>query len=113
VVGGVAGGLAGKSAAEAIDPTLEEAYWQENFSSRPYAAGATFDDYRSAYRYGVDAKTRFDGRTFEEVEGDLSRDWETRRGNSSLNWNKAKLAARDAWNRLERRVPGDADGDGR
>lgn len=37
VVGSVAGGLVGKGAAEVFDPTVEEAYWQENYHSRPYA----------------------------------------------------------------------------
>src|SRR4051812_49056202 len=36
VVGAVAGGLGGKSIAESIDPTAEDAYWRENYSSRPY-----------------------------------------------------------------------------
>src|SRR5215218_8814958 len=36
VVGAVAGGLAGKGIAEKIDPTLEDAYWREQYTSRPY-----------------------------------------------------------------------------
>jgi outer membrane lipoprotein SlyB len=39
VVGAVAGGLAGKEMAERIDPTSEEAYWRENYSSRNYVNG--------------------------------------------------------------------------
>ena len=35
VIGGVAGGLAGKAIAEQIDPTLEESYWRETYTSRP------------------------------------------------------------------------------
>src|SRR2546423_536055 len=45
-VGAVVGGLAGKGIAEKIDPTLEEAYWRENYIRRPYVTqGATYDDY--------------------------------------------------------------------
>jgi len=114
IVGGVVGGLAGKSVAENIDPSVEEAYWEENFTSRPYySEGTSFDEYRPAYRYGVDARQRSDIRTFDEVERDLARNWETSRGRSTLGWDKAKLAARDAWDRIERTLPGDADGDGR
>lgn len=114
VVGGVAGGLAGKSLAENIDPTLEEAYWEENFSSRPYYnQDSTFDEYRPAYRYGVDSHTRYRGRSFEAAEPELAAKWETSRGKSTLGWEKAKLAARDAWDRIERALPGDADRDGR
>lgn len=114
IVGGVVGGLAGKGVAENIDPSVEEAYWEENFASRPYySEGTAFDEYRPAYRYGVDARRRSDTRTFDEVERDLARDWEQARGRSKLGWDKAKLAARDAWDHVERKLPGDADGDGR
>lgn len=37
VVGAFSGGLAGKGVAEAIDPTVEDAYWRDNYNSRPYA----------------------------------------------------------------------------
>src|SRR5436305_14538319 len=44
VIGGIAGGLAGHAVGEWIDPTAEEAYWRDNFSSRPYVEqGSTFD----------------------------------------------------------------------
>src|SRR5690242_20849258 len=35
-VGAIAGGLAGKGIAELIDPTAEEAYWRDNYATRPY-----------------------------------------------------------------------------
>ena len=54
-VGAVVGGLAGKGIAESIDPTMEEAYWREEYVNRPYVTkGANFDDYGPAYRYGVE-----------------------------------------------------------
>lgn len=114
IVGGVVGGLAGKGVAESIDPSVEEAYWEQNFASRPYyTQGSSFEDYRPAYRYGVNARRRSDISTFDEVERDLARDWDKSRGRSPLGWDKAKFAARDAWDRVERVLPGDADGDGR
>jgi hypothetical protein len=116
-VGAVLGGLAGKGVAETIDPTVENAYWRENFASRPYVAGASFDDYGPAYSYGVDSYRRYPGRSFDDVETDLSRDWDTVRGGSSLTWDRAKLATKDAWDRVsdsvERAVPGDSDRDGK
>src|SRR5262245_28912316 len=36
VTGAVVGGAAGHGVAEKIDPTVEDAYWRENYSSRPY-----------------------------------------------------------------------------
>src|SRR5436190_17470052 len=35
-VGAFAGGLGGKAAAEAVNPTVEDDWWRENFSGRPY-----------------------------------------------------------------------------
>lgn len=118
VAGAVAGGLAGHEIAKMIDPTAEEAYWRQNFSSRPYVtSGATFDEYGPAYRYGVDAYGRYEGRSFEEAEPELMRDWDHAKGTSSLTWESAKHAAGDSWNRVsdlvERATPGDSDHDGK
>jgi len=104
VVGAVAGGLAGKGVAESIDPTLEHAHWEKNYTSRPYyESGHTYDDYRPAYQYGLDARAKHAGRSFDEVETDLSRDWDRTKSNSRLNWDKAKGATRDAWDRVSSR----------
>ena len=54
-VGALLGGWAGKSVAEYVDPTAEDAYWQQNFQDRPYAQGGRYEDYGPAYRYGVNA----------------------------------------------------------
>jgi hypothetical protein len=116
VVGGAIGAIAGAVAgrAKAADPVVEDAYWRDNYASRPYIrSGATYDDYGPAYRYGWDAQSRYAGRSYDEVEPELARDWGTARGNSSLEWEHAKHATRDAWHRVERAIPGDADKDGR
>ncbi len=111
-VGAVAGGLAGKGAAEAVNPTVEDEYWRNNYASRPYATSGTYDEFRPAYQYGWESYSRYRGRKFDEVEPELRRDWETRRGHTSLAWDKARLATRDAWHRVERAIPSDADKDG-
>ena len=116
--GAVVGGLMGKGIAEMIDPTAEEAYWRENYESRPYYDRSyTFDDYGPAYRYGVDTFSEYRDRPFDEVEPELGRDWERRRGSSRLAWENAKHATRDSWQRvsdtIERAVPGDSDRDGK
>ena len=61
VVGAVVGGLAGKGIAEQIDPTREDAYWRDNYSSRPYVSGGSYDDYGPAYSYGVDNYAKMGG----------------------------------------------------
>ena len=117
-IGALVGGLAGKGIAESIDPTAEDAYWRDNYGSRPYVDNTlAYDDYRPAYGYGVSAYQKHAGHKFEDVEGDLSRGWNEARGKSSLEWERAKGATRDAGNRVsdtvERALPGDSDRDGK
>ena len=50
--------------------------------------------------------------SLREVEPDLRRDWDKTPHAKNLTWEKAKEATRDAWHRIERALPGDADGDG-
>lgn len=103
-VGAIVGGLAGKGVAETIDPTSEAAYWRDNFKSRPYAENATsFDDYGPAYGYGVSSYTKYPGRSFDDAEADLSRNWDGARGASKLQWDQARNATRDAWERIGNR----------
>ena len=112
--GAIAGGLAGKAVAEHFDPTAEHAYWQSNFEREPYyQKGMSYDDYSPAYELGMESRSRYAGRRFEDVESDLSRDWESRRGKSKLSWEHGKHATRAAWDRIERAIPGDFDRDGK
>lgn len=114
IAGGVVGGLAGKAAGEKIDPTVEEAYWSKSYTSTPYyTKGTDYKNYQSAYRYGWESYPKYQGKKFDDVEPELSRNWDKNRGDSSMTWDKAKLATRDAWHRVERAIPGDADHDGR
>lgn len=104
-VGAVIGGLAGKGVAEAVDPTADNAYWRDNYSKQTYvSAGDSFDDYGPAYGFGGRSFRQYPGRSFEEAERDMSSTWNTQRGSSNLSWEKAKLAARDAWNRVKEAV---------
>ena len=101
-VGAIAGGLAGKGVAEKVNPTVEDEYWRENYKTRPYIdQGADYEAYRPAYRYGWESYGRYQGRKFDDVESQLSRDWESRQDRGSLGWNKAKQAVRDAWDRVD------------
>jgi len=76
-IGGVVGALVGKGAAQEIN--------------------------RPAYRHGIDAYGRYEGRKFDEIEPSLSEDWEATQGDLDLPWDKAKPAARDAYDRLHNR----------
>lgn len=118
-IGAAAGGFAGKGIADMVDPEMEAGYWRENWKDRDYIEGGfTYDqDYGPAYRYGVDAYTRFPERRYDEMETDLSAGWEDARGESRLDWDRARHATRDAWQRVsdtvERATPGDSDRDGK
>jgi hypothetical protein len=101
-VGGAAGVATGGTSDLDFDPSPWDAYWRENYASRPYVGdGASFDDYGPAFRYGTLSYARTDHpREWHEVESELESGWESARGTSRLGWNEAKLAVRDAWNRM-------------
>ena len=106
----VAGGLTGEPATRSVDSTQEDAYWSQNYNAAPYVSkGEEYGAYQPAYRYGWESYEKNRGRQFEEVEPELSRDWEKSRGASLLGWDKAKPAAQDAWSRVHRFLTGDAD----
>jgi len=101
VVGAVAGGLIGKGIAEKVNPSVEHEFWRSNYASRPYATpGSKYDEYGPAYQYGWESRTRHSDESFDDVEASLGNDWESARGKSKLNWDQAKPAARDAWDRI-------------
>jgi hypothetical protein len=104
-VGAVVGGLAGKGVAEAVNPTSEHDYWRNNYATRPYAdrSASYDDDYAPAYQYGWESNQRYQGRKFNEVESELSRDWDKVKGKSRLGWERAKDAVRDSWDRVSTR----------
>jgi hypothetical protein len=103
-VGAIAGGLGGKSAAESVNPTLEDSYWRDNYSTRPYAkSDLGYDAYQPAYRYGWESRARHAGKPFDQVEGDLAAGWDKAKGTSKLAWGDAKAATRDAWDRVDGR----------
>lgn len=100
-VGAVVGGLAGKAIAEHYDPTVEDRYWRENHTSAPYYDKTfTYDDYSPAYRLGGEARGRYAGKRFEDVQGNLATDWEGAKGKSRMSWDHAKNAVRAAWDRI-------------
>ena len=97
----VVGGLAGKAVAEEINPTKEHGYWQANYSMRPYVKSNTpYEQYAPAYQYGWEAQSKHHGKTFDEAESTLRRDWDKVKGKSELGWDHAKHAVKDSWNRV-------------
>ena len=114
IIGGVAGGLAGKGVAERIDPTTEDAYWRDEYPKRDYYEhDVKYDSIAPAYRHGWESRERYKDQTWDQVEPELQRSWESTPSSRDVAWEKARRASRDAWDRIERALPGDADNDGR
>jgi hypothetical protein len=102
VVGAVAGGLVGKGVAEGVNPTAEHEYWRGHYAQRPYVnPGSSYEEYAPAYQYGWECREKYCGKSFDEVEPDLARDWDRAKGKSQLKWETAKEASRDAWDRTD------------
>lgn len=115
-VGAVAGGLAGHAAGEAFNPSVHDIYWREAHTREPYyRSDYTYDDYAPGYRTGYEAANRYAGKNkaFDDVEPELRAQYERIKGKSRLAWDEARSAARAAWHRVERIMPGDFDNDGR
>ncbi len=113
-VGAIAGAKVGGNVAEAVNPTEYNDYFRENYRAAPYyRSDRDWNDYSPAYQYGYDGYRSHAGRRFEEIESDLERGWDKTKANSRLAWGEAREAVRDGWHYVERRLPGDADGDGR
>ena len=89
------------TAAEKVNPTVEDSYWRDHYASRPYAkAGKSYEAYRPAYRVGWEGANRYGELNWETAESRLRDDWNRDRGDSGLSWDDAREAARDAFQRV-------------
>lgn len=105
-IGAVAGGLAGKGVAEVVDPTVEDAYWRDNYKARPYyKEGTKYESYAPAYRYGWEKATHpaYRGRKFDEVEPELEREWPSYQTTGTA-WRDTRDATKDAFDRVSART---------
>lgn len=80
----------------------EDVYWRSTYRTRPYAAsaGQEYEYYQPGYRYGYEAANRFQDRSWDDVESDLSRDWNAYEYRGTSTWEQMKDAVRDAWDRV-------------
>lgn len=67
-------------------------------------AGYEYDrDYHSAFLLGYNHRNDYPADAhFDDHESDLEQKWNEIKGESRLQWEEAKLAARQAWDRLTR-----------
>jgi hypothetical protein len=108
VIGSVIGGLAGKVTAESVNPTFEDIYWRETYTTRSYAdPKLQYEDYQSAYRIGYEGYDRATNQNFYEAEPKLKREYESncaQHGRAGLPWETAKHAVKDAWEQASNSV---------
>jgi len=73
-----------------------QSYWQQHYGS----TGATWTDAEPVYRFGYGAynDARYRGRSWDDVQTDLHRDYASQYGESA--WGKAKDSLHDAWDNL-------------
>ena len=107
-IGAVAGGLAGKSVAESIDPTNEDGYWQKNHAGQPYAIHGSYERYSGAYRAGYEGAARHGAdKNYADVESDLQSAYEKSKEQGGVTWDRARHAARAAYERARASVQKD------
>src|SRR2546427_137923 len=96
---------------EAVNPTVEDAYWRDAYQSEPYyVAGRSYEEYRPAYELGWNAAAARRDADFDAFDAEWERVWTTRRGASHLDWDQARPAARAAWARAGSRDVRDETG---
>ncbi len=80
----------------------EDAWWRQNFSSRRYAAGREYEEFRPAFQYGYESANHHLGRMWNDVEADLRTGWDKfeGRGPGGAKWEDIKDAVKDAWHRM-------------
>src|SRR5450830_337657 len=104
-VGTVVGGPAGKSAAEALNPTAEEIFWRETYLREPYyVKGRTYEYYAPGFRAGWEGRVRHDGRTFDAAEPELKARYNLTKTELDPDWQATRPAARAAWSRVDRNL---------
>lgn len=83
------------------DPTEEERYWRKHHDKQPYAdKNLSYEHYAPAYRTGYAAAVRHAGKAFEEIEHELTLDYEKIRTGDDPAWDFARPAVKAAWDRL-------------
>lgn len=111
LAGGLTGGLAGKGIAEKVDPSIEEAYWRQNYAAQDYAdENEPFEAYEPAYRVGYIGYglLRDTDMGYDDAEPHLRDEYERSREERHVDWETGRHAARDAWHRVEKANPRDS-----
>jgi len=96
-IGGVVGALTGKAAAQEVNPTTEDAFWNDNYQARnDNDEKNASENYDSAHS-GITAHSPlYPGRSFDEIEPHLSKNQQFRdTGDLTLPWDETKSRTRN------------------
>ncbi len=90
----------GHVVAVAFDDLADD--FRSDYQAQYALQGSTYDDFDPAYRYGhaLASETRYDGRTWDEIEPEARSEWERRHPQSG--WELFKRAVQHAWARTTR-----------
>ncbi len=108
VIGGIAGAIGGWWAGREISEAAgsytagDDAVYRNHYESSPNRlADRDYDSVSPAYRLGHLAamNPEYRGRPFNDVEGDLSRGWDTAANKSHGDWTSVRGYASDAYDR--------------
>jgi hypothetical protein len=76
--------------------------FRADYEAQYAAPGTSFDEFDPAYRYGhaLASDTRYDGRSWDEIEPEARAEWERRHQQSG--WERFRRAVRHAWEHATR-----------
>lgn len=78
----------------------DDSVYRSHFASNYGTGGERYEDYAPAYSYGYDMANKYTGRQWDDVQGDLRTDWESRGSGGAANWEKFKAAIRHGWDSM-------------
>ncbi len=83
----------------------ENKYWRSTYPTRSYySSSKDYTIYEPAYRYGVDLYNRTPHTRYQDLDQiELRNRWSRFRGESSLSWDDAEAATRDAYEHMMQR----------
>jgi uncharacterized protein (TIGR02271 family) len=94
--GGAMANAAGGQLNADDDDDYYRAHWQSNYGN----SGGSYEEYAPAYGYGSELRNsgRYSNRSWDQVEPEARRDWETRYPDST--WERFKDSVRHGWERV-------------
>jgi len=92
-----------------------DAFYESRWRDEPFSDADDkhdFEDFRTAYRFGTYARHARPARDWDDsLDRELEAEWPRSRGRSTLGWDKARPAVRDAWQRADQQISAQHAGD--